>query len=156
MLASPAAFTVWQTTFPGTGTYEELDHKKASDQGSLPVLDILSNALSTPSIWTLVATCSLTFFLSAFFCACFIAFCIFSAASALFFSNFNCFQSRYRGGRQIRKANLSISNRTAVTERTSALLIFCLAFAIFFLCQSSISASFLFSLYGLVTLVLSD
>ena len=50
MLASPVAFTVWQTTFPGTGTYEELDHKKASDQGSLPVLDILSNALSTPSI----------------------------------------------------------------------------------------------------------
>jgi len=31
MLASPVAFTVWQTTFPGTGTYEELDHKKASD-----------------------------------------------------------------------------------------------------------------------------
>jgi len=44
--ASPIAFTVWQTSFSGTGRNEELDHRKASDQGSFPVLDIFTSALS--------------------------------------------------------------------------------------------------------------
>ena len=48
--ASPIAFTVWQTSFSGTGRNEELDHRKASDQGSFPVLDIFTSALSTPAI----------------------------------------------------------------------------------------------------------
>uniref|UniRef100_A0A0A8ZKX5 Uncharacterized protein n=1 Tax=Arundo donax TaxID=35708 RepID=A0A0A8ZKX5_ARUDO len=65
-LASPITFTVWQISFSRTSRNEELDHRKASDQGSFPVLDIFTSALSTPAICLPVAACSLTFFLSAF------------------------------------------------------------------------------------------